>query len=379
MSLPTSRTPKHACVVGAGLAGAAAAATLVRRGWRVDWLDAADSLAAGASALPVGMLSPHVTRSPTPMSRLTALGVVRTRQELERLVPTGHGWEPVEVDNRGHDPGRHPAALVRPAALVAAWAAEGQATGRLQLHLGQPVGALQRAGAGWRLQDAQGKPLGEAPTVVLATALGTRALLSPLGLDLPLNAVQGQLSLAALEGPGLAPRPQRDDGVFVPAFRDAGLRPRWPEHIWAVGSTYQRGGLDTTITESAHLDNLERLRPLSAAAADAMTAALQRGQLLGWAGVRCASLDRLPLVGAAPDPRATIGREIAQTPLQALPRLPGLFLSCAMGSRGLALAALMGECLAAVIDGNAMPLEPDLQDAVDPGRFAWRTARRAPR
>lgn len=70
--------PRHACVVGAGLAGAAVAAMLVRRGWRVALLDAAARAGDGASALPVGMLSPHVTRSPTPMSRLTALGVART-------------------------------------------------------------------------------------------------------------------------------------------------------------------------------------------------------------------------------------------------------------------------------------------------------------
>jgi tRNA 5-methylaminomethyl-2-thiouridine biosynthesis bifunctional protein len=107
-------TASHeACVIGAGLAGAGVANALVRRGWRVSLLGAAPRLADGASGLPVGMLSPHVTRSPTPMSRLTALGVACTRQALERLVPVGAGWTPVEVDNRGHDPGRHPAALGR--------------------------------------------------------------------------------------------------------------------------------------------------------------------------------------------------------------------------------------------------------------------------
>jgi tRNA 5-methylaminomethyl-2-thiouridine biosynthesis bifunctional protein len=371
--------PRHACVVGAGLAGAAVAAMLVRRGWRITLLDTAERLADGASALPVGMLSPHLTRSPTPMSRLSALGVARTRLELERLVPVGRGWTPVQVDNRGHAPGRHPAALVRPAALVQAWVEEGARSGHLNLRLGAPVARIAPEGGSWRLLSADGAELERAGSVVLAAALGSRALAESAGLALPLHPVQGQLSLGALQGPALAERPQRDDGVFVPEYSDPGLAPRWPERIWAVGSTYRRGATDTASSLEAHRENLERLRPLSPAAAQVMDAALADGSLQAWAGVRCASLDRLPLMGAAPDPAALAGRPPQQPPLAALPRLSGLFLCCAFGSRGLALAALAGEALAASMDGDAMPLPADLRDAVDPARFAWRAARRAPR
>lgn len=371
---------RHACVIGAGLAGAGVANALVRRGWHVTLLDAAECVAEGASALPVGMLSPHVTRSPTPMSRLTALGVTRTRQALERLVPVGAGWNPVEVDNRGHDPGRHPAALVRPGALVQAWVDEAQRSGRLALRLGASVAHMAHGDGVWRLHRADGSELANAGTVVVAAALGSRTLVEGLGqgagLVLPLHPVQGQLSFGALQGPPLADRPQRDDGVFVPAYADSGLAPRWPTSIWAVGSTYRRGVTDTTPTDEAHRDNLARLRALSAPAADAMEAALAHSRLLGWAGVRCASLDRLPLIGAAPDPAGLTARPPAQPPLAELPRLPGLHLCCAFGSRGLALAALAGDALASAIDGEPMPLEADLRDAVDPARFAWRTARR---
>jgi len=141
--------PRHACVVGAGLAGAAVAAHLVRRGWTVQLLSAGDRPADGASALPVGMLSPHVTRSPTPLSRLTALGVPRMRAELERLLPPGRGWWPTEVDNHGHDPGRHPATLVRPGALVQAWIDEARASGRLSLRLGARLGDAPGSSACW--------------------------------------------------------------------------------------------------------------------------------------------------------------------------------------------------------------------------------------
>jgi tRNA 5-methylaminomethyl-2-thiouridine biosynthesis bifunctional protein len=370
--------PRHACVVGAGLAGAAVAAHLVRRGWTVQLLSAGERLADGASALPVGMLSPHVTRSPTPLSRLTALGVPRMRAELERLLPPGRGWWPTEVDNHGHDPGRHAATLVRPGALVQAWIDEAQASGRLTLHLGARLDRLARGPGGWRLLDAAGAELGHSTTLVLAAALGSRGPADALGLALPLRPVQGQLSLGPLQGPALAERPQRNDGVFVPEFRDPGLAPQWPERIWAIGSTFRRGATDTTIDDAAHRENLERLRPLSTAAAEAMAGDLATGRLLGWAGVRCASLDRLPLVGAAPDAAAWPERPLRWPALAALPRLNGLYLCCAFGSRGLSLAAFAGAWLASLIDGEPLPLEADLRDAIDPARFAWRAARRGP-
>ena len=86
-------SPRQALVIGAGLAGAAVCGELARRGWQIDLLDSASGPAQGASALPVGMLSPHVTRSPTPLSRLSALGMQATLGELKRLVPQGQGRE----------------------------------------------------------------------------------------------------------------------------------------------------------------------------------------------------------------------------------------------------------------------------------------------
>lgn len=362
---------RSACVVGAGLAGAAVASALVRRGWQVTLLCAGSAPADGASALPVGVLGPHVTRAPTPMSRLTAQGVPAARGELQRLVPTGRGWQPVEIDNLGHDPGRREVALVRPSALVTAWIDEALGTGRLRLLTGVRVAAVDRADQGWRLRDPDGAVVAEAPVAVLAAALGVQALGDAVGLSLPLRPVQGQISLGERRGDAHAERPLRDDGVFVPDYQDDGLPPAWPARIWTVGSTFQRGSEDTAVTDAAHQENLERLRALSPAAADALASRWSDGSLLGWAGVRCASLDRLPLIGAAPDPSGPRARRLADTR-----RLPGLYLCCALGSRGLALAALAAQALAAQIEGEPPVLEDDLRDAVDPARFAWREARR---
>ena len=52
---------QHCLVIGGGLAGAAAAASLARRGWQVQVLDQAAEPAAGASGLPAGVFAPHVS------------------------------------------------------------------------------------------------------------------------------------------------------------------------------------------------------------------------------------------------------------------------------------------------------------------------------
>lgn len=388
--MPDAR--RHALVIGAGLAGAAATSSLARRGWRVTLLDSSSGPAQGASGLPVGMLSPHVTRSPTPLSRLSTLGVAHTLAELQRLVPQGAGWQACEVDNLGHDPGRWPATLVRPAALVHAWLQEALALGALTPHWNTSVHRLSRMpdndpAARWQAWDAQGHCVGEAPTVVVAAALGSVELLTghagPMAIDdLPLNPVKGQLSLGPQLGEPLAERPQRNDGVFIPRYRDEGLAPRWPGAIWSMGSTFERGLRDVTVTTEAHERNARSLETIHPAAAQALRHELAQGHLLGWSQVRCASLDRLPLVGPAPDAQALRQQQEAgrgqrrRVALADVPRWAGLHLLCAMGSRGITLAPWCAAQLARQIDGAPSEVDPTLMAALDPARFAVKNARR---
>jgi len=383
---------RHALVIGAGLAGAATCASLARLGWRITLVDSASGPAQAASSLPVGMLSPHVTRAPTPLSRLSALGVADTRRELERLITPGHGWQPCEVDNLDHDLGRWPAALVRPAALVQAWLNEAQSLTALVTHWNQHVTSLRQGPQGWQALDDQQRVVAQAPVVVLATAHSSAALLrsswpETTEAQIPLHPVKGQMSLGALETAPLAARPQRQAGVFVPAYEDAGLPPGWPARIWAMGSTYARGEDNTAISDQAHQVNARSLEVMHPAAADRLRADAAAGRLLGWAQVRCASLDRLPLVGAVPDLNAlqrwmdAEGARRSKLPLADAPRHPGLFVLTALGSRGLSLAHWCARLLAQQIDmptPKSASAEADLIRALDPARFAWKLARRQP-
>lgn len=373
---------RHALVLGAGLAGAALCRSLSLRGWHVTLLDSAVGPAAGASALPVGMLSPHVTRSPTPLSRLSALGVTHMRAELQRLIAPGAGWQDGEVDNLGHDAGRWPAAQVRPAAVVQAWLNEAAATGLLTCRWQTAVAQLRVADGLWRALGPQQRLLAVGNAVVVCGAWGTHALLRHSGLasdvSLPLRPVQGQLSFGPLDGSPDADRPKRDNGVFVPEYNDTGLPPHWPPRIWAMGSTYDRGVDDIQVTTVRHQRNAHSLRALSPDGAERMARQAINGQLLGWSGVRCASLDRLPLAGAWVDedrwPFALRLPRRGKLPLAEVPRQAGLFVLTALGSRGLTLAGLCADHVARIINKQDSPLEPDLQAAIDPARFAWRAA-----
>ncbi len=113
------------------------------------------------------------------------------------------------------------------------------------------------------------------------------------------------------------------------------------------GSTYGREDCATDIRQADHLSNLERLRTLAPLTADALTAAFVQDRVQGWAGVRCASTDRRPMVGELE---------------------PGLWVSTAMGSRGLTFAWLCAELLAARLHGDPLPLPRTLAGALDLGR-----------
>jgi len=396
-SVPSTPSPpdagRHAMVVGAGLAGAAITWALVRRGWRVHLLDTHCAPALGASGLPVGLMTEHQANNDTVLSALSRVGVPLHLRELTERVPPGQGWQTTTVANLKdvppnqqpplehllthpiHASNLQPGALVRPAALVNAWLSAARATGLLTETWGQRIEAIQPAPpshgteAGWMVQSANLQTVMQAPFLVLASAYGTQALLEPHSppAALPLRPVKGQLTHAARVEEPWAPCPIRQQGVWVPAYADSGLS---PPTMWAMGSTYERGQNDTICTPSSRAANLRSLQAMSPQAHDAVT----QHAMQDWAGVRCASPDRLPLAGPWP----AMGHAWnASDRLEHLPRQPGLWTVCALGSRGLTLAALLGEWVAAQMSGAPWPIARSHALALDPARFALRHARKS--
>lgn len=366
-----------AVVVGAGLAGAAAAASLARRGWQVQVLDAADAPASGASALPAGLMAPYQSPDDNPLSRIARAGIRLTWQEARRLLREGEDWGPQGALEHRLDDGRPPPALgdgllpwtrqatpgqlaaagldandhawwhewaawVKPAALVRAWLTEPG----VSLRCGTSVAAVEPSTAGWQVRDPAGQVVATAPVVVICAAHGTAAL---AGRAVITHAVRGQVSWGLHAG-GVAPA----NGPAVPVHGHGHLLPDVPlagSRAWMIGATYGRDDADVAPRAADQAANRARLAVLAPALAPALGPAFESGAAQAWTGIRCVTRDRRPLAGWL---------------------APGLGVSTALGSRGLTFAVLAAELLVARLHGEPLPVETPLAQALDPARLTGR-------
>jgi len=383
---PARRAPGTCVVVGAGLAGAAVAASLARRGWQVTVLDAAEEPAAGASGLPAGLLAPHVSPDDNPLSRLSRHGIRATLQQAEALLQAGDWARTGVLEHAVEHPRRQPeawqadwadaagdwtgpadaarlaqcglppdapalwharAGWIRPAALVDAWLA---APGVLSQGR-SAVSRLSHASGQWQVWDAQGRELARAELVVLAAGYASRALAARAEAEnageLALQAIRGQVSWGQHE-PGTAGAlpafPVNGHGSLAPAVPLAG---KAGGLSWVMGSSFERDNSKAEIRPEDDHHNFSRLQSLLPDTARALAAQFESGKVQSWAGVRCATPSRLPMLG---------------------PLAAGLWVCSGMGSRGLSFAALCGELLAARLHAEPLPLEQRLADALAPQR-----------
>ena len=384
-------TPARCIVIGAGLAGAAVAASLARRGWRVTVLDAASTPAAGASGLPAGVLAAHVSPDDSVLSRLSRSGIRVMLEQADSRLQTGADWCATGVlehcieharklptawqagqalANAAHDwttlataeqlkhcglPLDTPAlwhvraGWIKPANLVQAWLATPGVTWRGQSEACQ----LLRQADQWQVLDAAGQMLAQAELVVLAAGHGSAALAESAGVvnPLALQPIRGQASWG-LHAPDTAsampPFPVNGHGSLVPNVPlDAGMG-------WVIGSTFERDSHSRDIRPADEQHNFSKLQTLLPVAAQALASQFDHHQVQGWAGIRCATPSRLPSLG----------------PLE---NVPNVWVSSGMGSRGLSFAALCAELLAARLHGEPLPLEQRLADALLP-QYAKRHA-----
>lgn len=374
---------RQALVIGAGLSGSAVAHSLVVRGWSVTVLDQASGVGAGASGLPAGLAAPHVSPDDNVLSRITRAGVQATLQRAQALLHSGTDWALTGVLEHNlagkrrlppNSPDHHSAPAnaaqvaaaglppdspalwhaqagwIRPRQLVAA---QLQTPG-VQVRWGQQVQGIERRGEQWAVTDAQGQTLAEAPLLVVASAFDSLALLRPLpGFAVPLNPLRGQVSfghltdLSEAQRQLLPPFPVNGHGSFISGVPT----PEGPPG-WFIGATFERNCEQAPVREEDHAANQVRLATLLPALGEAMAGQFGPDRVQGWAGLRCTLPNRLPAVGPL-DPE----------------RLPGLCLSAGMGARGISLAVLCGELLAAWLNQEPLPLPDALVKHLAAERF----------
>lgn len=389
---------RDAVVVGAGLAGAAVARALAGLGLQVEVLEGAGGAAQAASGNPAGIF--HGTLNPddgsyarlyrsaalvaaaTYRSAVCGEGVAGQADGLLRLAAQGEVGAALQeqLQRLGLPPGyvelldaatasaragvplpgpcwHYPGGgwLSPPDWVHAALRAPG-----ITLRTGVPVRSLRRDGRAWQLQDAAGSTVARSAIVVLCNGSGAQPLLQSLGpAPWPLVQSRGQVTHWPLPQPAPLALPVAGEGYVVPT--PGGL---------LCGATRHQGDDDPAVRQADHLHNLARAQQLCGLRPPGGPATW-----LGRVGWRLHTDDRLPIAGAVQALSMPPGQRLDQARL--LPREPGLFVLTALGARGLTLAPLLGRLVAAMATGTPWPLEQDLVDAVDPGRWTVRAARRA--
>ncbi|MCC7485896.1 MAG: bifunctional tRNA (5-methylaminomethyl-2-thiouridine)(34)-methyltransferase MnmD/FAD-dependent 5-carboxymethylaminomethyl-2-thiouridine(34) oxidoreductase MnmC [Burkholderiales bacterium] len=394
---------RRAIVIGAGLAGAAVAERLAARGWRIDLIERHSTPAAEASGLPVGVFHPLLARDESVLARLTRAGCFHALGRWRALESAGHAldWRCCGLLQLARDPReesrmartvaelRLPAAYaaflsrdegsararcavkagglwfpdggwMRPASLVAAElaAARGRTPG-LALHAGAEVTRIARDGEGWRAIGPDGSVIAAAPVCVLANAHDAARLCAFGGPAL--RRVRGQMTVL----------PAGSCGDLAAVLAGAAYLAPLADGVVA-GASYDFDDGEPAPRVSDHIANLERLGQLLEA-----TPRPDAPVLGGAVGFRCVARDRLPFIGSVADLGAARSRRAALSGAQPrdLPRQPGLYAAIAYGSRGLTWCCLGAELIAAHLEGEPPPLEADLADAVDPGRFVLQLVR----
>ena len=386
-------TDRRAIVIGAGIAGSTTAHALAAAGWQVAVLEQAGEPATGASSNLAGVLRPLPSADDNRLSRLTRAGYLATRALLGKL-PEAR-WDACGVMHLGREPiheaqqrrtveqldwppemlefiERDEAARrlnwpantggwwfpqggwVRPSSVCkAALAAYPE---HITVRYNATVDRLERTMTGWQAIAGDGLVLAEAPVMVMAS--GHAATRFAQFSWLPQRAARGQVShLPAAATPPLDIVVCKL-GYAMPAID--GLR--------LIGATLQSGDTDTRLRTVDHQENLARLNlSLPGFAKD-----IAPENLSGRVGFRPMSPDRLPIVGPVPDAAAAS----PNTRLHNLPRQPGLWCVQGFGARGIVWSALMADLLVSRLEGEPLPLENDLVDACDPGRFLLKKARR---
>lgn len=389
---------RRAVVIGAGLAGACTAAALAARGYAVQVLDRHAEPAAGSSGNPAGLFHATVHGDDSPYAQLFRAAALHTARLLQPLDPQQvphrvNGLLRLElergptamqalIDRQGlprafvqaMDAGQAGRCAGVPLAAPAwfypqgGWVSPGDlvrqrlTTPGVVFRGGAQVHRLRESAAGWQCLDEQGQVLAEAPQLVLALAEQVNPLLQALGWPgFVLGRTRGQVSLFTPQA--------TTDTLRVPVAGSGYVLPL-PDGRVLCGATTGDDDEDPRPRDDDHRLNIVRLEALCGLRAPSDPAAWQ-----GRVGWRVQAADKLPLAGPLAARQFRADTRLDQARL--VPRAPGLHLACGFGARGITLAPLLGDLVAARIAGTPLPLPQGLVDLVDPARWIVREARRS--
>jgi tRNA 5-methylaminomethyl-2-thiouridine biosynthesis bifunctional protein len=379
--------PQHheIVVIGAGICGATIANELLERGKSVCIVDAAASPATACSSHAYAIAHPHIGKGSPRLLRLTRIAFLLAEARWKNMWRQHGIFQPIKKDKAfdhiettehlrslGLDPDMAIALDAEQAIKVCGveqsgvWLPRGAG---LNLHEASQqllqehrqltclwntrIVRLEEQGNLWHLFDTSNKSILTANKVLVACSMEAKALMSSIGIRLPLKPVRGQLSIFKVkEGDAWIKKLPRvgisGDGYCLPAeLLDDG------SFQWIVGSSFDEGEDDLSPREASDHFNREQARSLVNYPEGDLHALIKAGEFVG---VRCVAGDRLPIIGA-------------------LTQRPGIFLATALGSRGILWSALAAKLLTAQLLEDDFALlarfgfAADLVAALAPARF----------
>lgn len=384
---------KRAVIVGAGLAGCFCAYALKSRGWQVHIIDERGQAGEGASGNPQAVLFPRLSAYRAPLTEwmLSAyLYATRIYQALFAHQDCGALTGLLQLADT--------AQALQHQNQLKAWLQHYPTLGMLvdreeaSRLAGIPIhcGGLYVPHSGWfrsnqlcqillrlsGIEEIEAKRveclqfserrwhLNQDSAEVVILANGVFANQFKQTDHLPLKPIRGQMTqILATEASSRLNLPICGTGHVLPAH----------QNVHSIGATYHlndQNPIGLGADDQFNLDQLNRLP----------TESVWSGKVLGhWSGVRAATPDYLPLVGAVTNPLrfkkifAAFSTNSKRWIAQPNPAYPGLYVCAGFGSRGLTSIPLSAEYLASMINGELDCLPRHLIQAISPARFLKKT------
>ncbi len=377
VSLPQSpnpnKTPRTALIIGAGIAGCAAAYALAQRGIAVSIIDKATQLASAASGNPRGILHARFGASEIPQHRFVLAAYGHALGLLDKLLPTDGKVRAEcgllqlasnEVENKRI---AKMAEQIWPEHLLqfvdgvkatqlagiemkygglwfpaGGWIVPPMLCANLVNDknitqcLGHAVEALDKTAEGWRVSGHDLNGISweiEADVVLVCCAHSARKLAQ--FAHFPLTPVRGQITEV--------PQSQSSKALQCVVCGEGYCAPA-VEGVHIIGATHAFEDESTEVRASEHAENLASLAEYAPGLNQAW-GETEAENLTGRAAIRCSAPGSMPLVGEVEE---------------------GLYCSLAHGTRGLLTAGLSGEILAAQICGQLLPLPLSIINALAP-------------
>ncbi|MGH1462424.1 MAG: bifunctional tRNA (5-methylaminomethyl-2-thiouridine)(34)-methyltransferase MnmD/FAD-dependent 5-carboxymethylaminomethyl-2-thiouridine(34) oxidoreductase MnmC [Neptuniibacter sp.] len=396
--IPASKKPKHAVVIGGGLAGCSTARALAERGIKVTLIEKDNTLASGGSGNRQGALYAKLPAQPTKQGQLHITGLLHTLNLLKRDDPAQTIWNQsgvIQLATNDKERKRQQSCMdgeYYPESLVslksnkeltelagvdiqhsglyfpkAGWVSPKDLCQQLSSHenidiIQAEVISLEYRANQWSLVANDNKQY-SATHVVICSAENANQFKQTN--HLPLKTIRGQVSIAhADEAQSKLSCVVCGEGYISPV-KDGKL---------CFGATFDLKGKKLDVCNLDHQENLKNLADILPDFAKKISA--NSVDLTGRTAFRCSTPDYMPIVGAAPvydeylNSFAQLRKDRKWKFSNAKPEhYPNLYVNTGHGSKGLITCPISSELLASIICNEALPLPKELIDMINPARF----------